>query len=182
MWALPELVEAAARARDAELAGGALERLTQTTQPFRTDVALGLEARCRALLNDDGAADDLYREAGEIPLQARGDPARVDRVGEGPVRSPSPGGPPREQGVGRLGLSVGSLRVIGATVELDVVEDDREARLSNELLPLVVVIRQDPRGRHGAVPPGFHDHPAWLAGQRTDPAFAAVTARGRTCA
>ncbi len=63
MWALPELVEAAARAGDAELAREALERLTKTTQPFDTDVALGLEARCRALLSDDGAADDLYREA-----------------------------------------------------------------------------------------------------------------------
>ncbi len=63
MWALPELVEAAARAGDAELAGGALERLTKTTQPFDTDVALGLEARCRALLSDDRAADDFYREA-----------------------------------------------------------------------------------------------------------------------
>jgi len=63
MWALPELVEAAARAGDAELARAALERLTKTTQPFDTDVALGLEARCRALLSDDGAADDLYREA-----------------------------------------------------------------------------------------------------------------------
>jgi DNA-binding CsgD family transcriptional regulator len=63
MWALPELVEAAARAGDAELAREALERLTKTTQPFGTDVALGLEARCRALLSDDGTADDLYREA-----------------------------------------------------------------------------------------------------------------------
>jgi DNA-binding NarL/FixJ family response regulator len=63
MWALPELIEAAARAGDAELAGRALERLTKTTQPFDTDVARGLEARCRALLCDDGAADDLYREA-----------------------------------------------------------------------------------------------------------------------
>ncbi|HKE97463.1 MAG TPA: AAA family ATPase [Actinomycetes bacterium] len=63
MWALPELVEAAARAGDPELAREALERLTKTTQPFDTDVALGLEARCRALLSDDGAADDLYREA-----------------------------------------------------------------------------------------------------------------------
>jgi DNA-binding CsgD family transcriptional regulator len=63
MWALPEFVEAAARAGDAELAREALGRLTKTTQPFDTDVALGLEARCRALLSDDGAADGLYREA-----------------------------------------------------------------------------------------------------------------------
>jgi hypothetical protein len=48
--ALPELVEAAERGGDAELAREALERLTQTTQPCGTNVALGIEARCRALL------------------------------------------------------------------------------------------------------------------------------------
>jgi hypothetical protein len=51
MWAMPELVEAAARAGDAGLARDALERLTETTQPCRNDVALGIEARCRALLS-----------------------------------------------------------------------------------------------------------------------------------
>jgi len=63
MWALPELVEAAARAGDAELAREALERLTKTTQPFGTEWALGIEARSRALLSDGAAADELYREA-----------------------------------------------------------------------------------------------------------------------
>ena len=62
-WALPELVEAAARAGDAELACEALERLAETTQPCGTNVALGIEARSRALLSDGAAADDLYREA-----------------------------------------------------------------------------------------------------------------------
>jgi ATP/maltotriose-dependent transcriptional regulator MalT len=63
MWALPELVEAAARQGEAELAHDALERLAETTQPCRTDWALGIEARSRALLSDGAAADDLYREA-----------------------------------------------------------------------------------------------------------------------
>jgi len=63
MWALPELVEAAARAGDAELARDALTRLAVTTQPCGTDPALGIEARCRALLSEGAAADDLYREA-----------------------------------------------------------------------------------------------------------------------
>ena len=63
MWALPELVEAAARAGDAGLARDALERLAETTQPCGTDVALGIEARCRALLSHGADADDLYREA-----------------------------------------------------------------------------------------------------------------------
>jgi len=63
MWALPELVEAAARTGDAELARDALERLAETTQPCGTDFALGIEARSRALLSHGAAADDLYREA-----------------------------------------------------------------------------------------------------------------------
>jgi ATP/maltotriose-dependent transcriptional regulator MalT len=63
MWALPELVEAAARTRDAGLARDALARLAETTQPCGTDVALGIEARCRALLSDGAAAENLYREA-----------------------------------------------------------------------------------------------------------------------
>jgi DNA-binding CsgD family transcriptional regulator len=63
MWALPELVEAASRGGETELAREALERLSKTTQPCATDVALGIEARCRALLSDGAAADELYREA-----------------------------------------------------------------------------------------------------------------------
>jgi DNA-binding CsgD family transcriptional regulator len=63
MWALPELVEAAARSGNASLACDALERLAATTRPCGTDWALGIEARCRALLSDGGAADELYREA-----------------------------------------------------------------------------------------------------------------------
>ena len=63
MWALPELVEAAARVGDAELARDALARLAETTQPCGTDLALGIEARCRALQSDGAAADELYREA-----------------------------------------------------------------------------------------------------------------------
>ena len=62
-WVLPELVEAAARGGDAELARDALERLAKTTQPCGTEFALGIEARCRALLSDGAAADELYREA-----------------------------------------------------------------------------------------------------------------------
>jgi ATP/maltotriose-dependent transcriptional regulator MalT len=63
MWALPELVEAAARIGDAGLARDAIERLEETTQPCGTDVAVGIQARCRALLSDGATADGLYREA-----------------------------------------------------------------------------------------------------------------------
>jgi DNA-binding CsgD family transcriptional regulator len=62
-WVLPELVEAAVRGGDTRLARDALERLTKTTQPCGTELALGIEARCRALLSDGTAADELYREA-----------------------------------------------------------------------------------------------------------------------
>jgi DNA-binding CsgD family transcriptional regulator len=63
MWALPELVEAAARVGDTELARDALERLAETTQPCGTEFALGIEARSRALLSAGATADELYREA-----------------------------------------------------------------------------------------------------------------------
>jgi len=62
MWALPELVEAAARSGNTEVAAGALERLAETTQAGGTDFGLGLEARCRALLSAGADADHLYRE------------------------------------------------------------------------------------------------------------------------
>jgi tetratricopeptide (TPR) repeat protein len=62
-WALAELVEAAARAGDAHLAGSALERLEKTTRSYGNDFALGIEARSRALLRDGAAAEELYREA-----------------------------------------------------------------------------------------------------------------------
>jgi DNA-binding CsgD family transcriptional regulator len=61
--ALPEVVEAAARAGDAGLAHEALERLAGTSQPCGTDVALGVEARSRALLSHGAAADSLHQEA-----------------------------------------------------------------------------------------------------------------------
>jgi DNA-binding CsgD family transcriptional regulator len=63
MWALSELVEAAVRSGEPELARTAAERLTEVTVPAGTDWALATDARARALLLDDVAADDLYREA-----------------------------------------------------------------------------------------------------------------------
>jgi DNA-binding CsgD family transcriptional regulator len=63
MWALPELVEAAARSGDVELAREALERLAETTQPAGTDFALGIEARSGALLRDGATAEKLHWEA-----------------------------------------------------------------------------------------------------------------------
>ena len=63
VWSLPELVEAAVRSGKPELAADALERLRQRTQVAGTEWALGIEARCAALLSDDAIAEGLYREA-----------------------------------------------------------------------------------------------------------------------
>jgi DNA-binding CsgD family transcriptional regulator len=63
MWALPELVEAAARLGQAEIAKNALERLIETTEPAGTEFGLGIETRSRALLSEGETAEGLYREA-----------------------------------------------------------------------------------------------------------------------
>ena len=63
MWALPELIEAAARAGQPDLAGQALDRLAGHTRAGGTDFGLGIAARSRALLSEGRAAQDLYREA-----------------------------------------------------------------------------------------------------------------------
>jgi DNA-binding CsgD family transcriptional regulator len=62
-WSMAELVEAAARAGCPERADVALRRLTAATSASGTDWALGIQARCRALLTEDDGAEPLYREA-----------------------------------------------------------------------------------------------------------------------
>ena len=63
VWSLPELVEAATRYGRTDLAADAVERLTERTQAAGTALALGIEARSRALLSDGEPAECLYREA-----------------------------------------------------------------------------------------------------------------------
>ena len=63
MWALPELIEAAARTGDTGIATGALTRLAEFTQAGGTAFGLGVEARSRALLSAGETAEHLYREA-----------------------------------------------------------------------------------------------------------------------
>ena len=63
MWALPELVEAAARTGSTEVAADALEQLAKTTRVGGTDFGLGLEARSRALVSQGQTAEGWYREA-----------------------------------------------------------------------------------------------------------------------
>ncbi|GAA3599962.1 ATP-binding protein [Kribbella ginsengisoli] len=65
VWVLPELVEAADRIGDDEVARSALARLWEATEPCGTDWALGILARSRALLADDASAGALFEEAVE---------------------------------------------------------------------------------------------------------------------
>jgi DNA-binding CsgD family transcriptional regulator len=62
---LHELVEAAVRSGEPDVAAGALARLETRARAAGTDWALGLLARSRALLSDGDAADALYHEAVE---------------------------------------------------------------------------------------------------------------------
>jgi DNA-binding CsgD family transcriptional regulator len=60
---LPELIEAAVRSGQVARAAEVLDLLAETTRASGTDWALGTEARSRALLSENEAAEDLYREA-----------------------------------------------------------------------------------------------------------------------
>jgi len=71
-YALPELIEAAARSGKLEHASDALRRLTEITRASGGDWALGIEARSRALVSDGELADSLYREAVERLARTRG--------------------------------------------------------------------------------------------------------------
>jgi DNA-binding CsgD family transcriptional regulator len=62
-WAMVELIEAAARSGQTQLATEGVERLVASTQPAGTDWALAIEARSRALISEATTADALYREA-----------------------------------------------------------------------------------------------------------------------
>lgn len=63
VWALSELIEAAARSDDAGRALGGLVRLAEATRAAETDWGLGIEARSRALLSEGETAERLYQEA-----------------------------------------------------------------------------------------------------------------------
>jgi DNA-binding CsgD family transcriptional regulator len=62
-WALPELIEAAARTGSIRAARDALDLLAEKARAGGTDWGLGIEARCRALLSEGEEAERLYREA-----------------------------------------------------------------------------------------------------------------------
>ena len=62
-WALPELVEAAARSGDAPLAVDAVRQFDEVAATSGTDWALGVGARLRALVSTDQVAEGCYRAA-----------------------------------------------------------------------------------------------------------------------
>jgi DNA-binding CsgD family transcriptional regulator len=62
-WGLVELVEAAARCGEDDLAADGARRLSELTRISGTDWALGTEALCRALVSEDDVVEDLFREA-----------------------------------------------------------------------------------------------------------------------
>jgi len=62
VW-LHNLVEAAVRSGRRQLAAETLEQLSAMTRVIGSEWALGIEARCRALLSENDAAEDLYLAA-----------------------------------------------------------------------------------------------------------------------
>jgi DNA-binding CsgD family transcriptional regulator len=72
-WALPELIEAASRTGQTQVAADALERLAAAASAAQTDWASGIHARSRALLSDGEDAEAAYREA-------------IERLGRTPLR------------------------------------------------------------------------------------------------
>ena len=64
-WGLTELIEAASRTGQLDLARDALSRLTEKAQASRTDWALGVHARSAALLSDGDTAEGFFREASD---------------------------------------------------------------------------------------------------------------------
>jgi DNA-binding CsgD family transcriptional regulator len=63
IWSLSELIEAAARTHNMELAQDALARLAERTEGTDSDWALGMRARGGALVSEEEDAERLYREA-----------------------------------------------------------------------------------------------------------------------
>ncbi len=74
-----EFIEAAARCGHTDLATDAVAELAEVTSASGTDWACGVEARCRALVNEGRVVEDLFRESIERlgPTRLRPDLARA---------------------------------------------------------------------------------------------------------
>ena len=78
-WGLSELVEPATRCGMTDLATDAMKRLATKAQATRTDWALGIEARARALLSQGADAERWFRTALEhLGTDSRARRARPD--------------------------------------------------------------------------------------------------------
>jgi DNA-binding CsgD family transcriptional regulator len=62
-WQALEVAEAAVRCGQTDLAADAVGKLARVTSASGSDWACGVEARCRALINEGPVAEDLYRES-----------------------------------------------------------------------------------------------------------------------
>ena len=71
MTALPELVEAAVRSNELDLARRAFDALSEKTQASGTAWARGVEARSRALISEGDDAEALYRQAISLLAESR---------------------------------------------------------------------------------------------------------------
>jgi DNA-binding CsgD family transcriptional regulator len=72
-WALPEVIEGAVRSRQPEVALEAMQFLPEHTLDD-SDWAMGIEARCRALVTEGGEGERWYVEA-------------IERLGRTPLRT-----------------------------------------------------------------------------------------------
>jgi DNA-binding CsgD family transcriptional regulator len=70
-WGMIELIESAARTGRTDLAEDTLHRLARKSQACRTDWALGIEARSRALLSEPDLAEREFRKAIDHLSRAR---------------------------------------------------------------------------------------------------------------
>jgi DNA-binding CsgD family transcriptional regulator len=127
---LVELVEAAVGCGRRASAADAFARIIETTQATRTAWALGIEARCRALLDDAASAEIAYREAIEqlSATRIRGELARAHLLfGEWLRRQKRPGDARQQLSIAHemfttMGMeafserSAAELRATGATV------------------------------------------------------------------
>jgi len=62
-WQALEIVEAAVRCGQTDLAADAVGKLARVTTASGSDWACGVEARCRALVSEGPAAEDLFKES-----------------------------------------------------------------------------------------------------------------------
>jgi ATP/maltotriose-dependent transcriptional regulator MalT len=76
-WALSELIEAATRSGQVDMASTAVRRLTEHARASPTDWGLGIVARSSALLSEGKEAERLFREAIERLDRTRLHPERA---------------------------------------------------------------------------------------------------------